>query len=137
MSDCPFCAIAAGERSAHVLFEDDRTFAFLDENPAVDGHTLVAPKAHRTELLASESPASAAVLETVADVAEGLGETLHPDGFSVFYTSGELTGNVTHAHVHVLPRRADDDVSLSLVRREYDPGRAEDIAAAVRGHRTE
>ncbi|MFB6220638.1 MAG: HIT family protein [Halolamina sp.] len=145
MVACTFCEIIAGGREAYVLYEDDRTVAFLDANPAVEGHTLVAPKDHRAELLAAgetaathadatEQPgaAASAVFETVETVSTRLREYLHPDGFSVFYTTETLVGTVTHAHVHLLPRTDGDDVSLALDRRPLDEERASALAAAVR-----
>ena len=30
---CVFCAIAAGDADAHVVYEDERTLAFLDHRP--------------------------------------------------------------------------------------------------------
>ena len=132
--DCPFCAIVAGDRPAHVLYEDDRTLAFLDENPAADGHALVIPKAHCEEIVTAPDEDTAAVFETVSTVADGIDATLEPDGFSVFHTSGPLVGSISHAHVHVVPRYPDDGIGLSLVRHELDDDRgarlAEQIAAS-------
>lgn len=45
-SDCIFCHIAAGQAPAERLYEDDTTVAFMDINPATDGHCLVIPKRH-------------------------------------------------------------------------------------------
>ena len=133
MSDtCEFCRIVAGEQSAHVLYEDELTIAFLDQNPAVRGHTLVAPRAHESEVLTSDQPGSAAVFETARTVADALETVLEPDGFSVFHTTGSLVGTVDHAHVHLVPRFDDDDVTLSLARRPLDSEEATALATQVR-----
>ncbi len=132
MTDCEFCAIAAGERDAHVLHEDERTLAFLDENPAREGHTVVIPKPHLEELLGTGDEAARAVFRTVDAVSAALRETLEPDGFSAFYTSGPLVGSVDHAHVHLVPRDADDGVSLALDRNEIDDDAAASLAERVR-----
>jgi histidine triad (HIT) family protein len=39
-----FSRIVAGEIPSHKVYEDERTFAFLDIRPATEGHTLVIPK---------------------------------------------------------------------------------------------
>ena len=44
--DCLFCKIIAGEIPSHKIYEDDKTFAFLDISPISEGHTLVVPKNH-------------------------------------------------------------------------------------------
>lgn len=130
MADCAFCEIVAGEAEAHVLYEDERTLAFLDQNPAVEGHSLVIPTDHRAELLDGDD--AGAVFETVQTVSDGLDDLLQPDGFSLFYTTETLVGSVRHAHVHVLPRWADDDVSLALHRGRLDDDAAANLAAGVR-----
>jgi len=45
---CFLCEVVEGNpANAHdLVFEDDRSIAFLDRFPAHLGHTLVAPKAH-------------------------------------------------------------------------------------------
>lgn len=128
MDDCEFCRIAAGEAHASRLYEDDRTVAFLDSDPAIEGHALVVPRAHHEDLLTASESASTAVFHTVRTVADAMERVLAPDGFSVFHTSGVLVGDVTHAHVHLLPRYADDDISLALSRQP--PGDDADRVAA-------
>lgn len=130
--DCKFCRIAAGERPAHVLFEDERTIAFLDHQPTVQGHSLVVPKSHEVGVLTAEGEIGFAVFNAVQTVAKALESTLDPDGFSVFHTTGPLVGNVEHAHVHLVPRFTDDEVSLSLPRRGLDDDAAATLAERVR-----
>ncbi|WP_226480629.1 HIT family protein [Natrinema amylolyticum] len=130
--DCEFCRIAAGERSAHVLYEDDRTVAFLDENPAMTGHSLVIPRTHEEDVLTIDEPTSTAVFETVRTVSNALEAALEPSGFSVFHTSGPLVGTVDHAHVHLVPRFADDDVALSLPRDRLEADEATRLRNRVR-----
>ena len=40
-----FAKILRGELPAHKVYEDDKTYAFLDIMPQAAGHTLVIPKA--------------------------------------------------------------------------------------------
>jgi len=46
-----FAKILRGELPAHKIFEDDKTFAFLDIMPRAPGHTLVIPKSPARTLL--------------------------------------------------------------------------------------
>lgn len=134
MAPCAFCQIATGERDAYVLYEDAETIAFLDSDPAVQGHTLVVPKAHREDLFLDEESSTMAVLESVQRVVSALDRTLHPDGISLFYTSGDIVGRVTHAHVHLLPRYEDDDIHLSLARDSLEEDEAVHLAARLTEH---
>ena len=47
---CVFCAIVAGTSPAYLIAESDRAIAFLDINPATEGHTLVVPKRHAVDI---------------------------------------------------------------------------------------
>lgn len=135
MDECVFCEIVRGEQDAYILHETERTTAFLDDNPAVHGHTLVVPKPHHEFLLTDDESLVTDVFETVRTVALALNETLDPDGVSLFYTSAELVGHVTHAHVHLLPRYTDDDIRLALARNPLDDEAAARLVARVQEHR--
>lgn len=54
------------------------------------------------------------------------------EGFSLIHTSGPLVGTVDHAHVHLLPRQDDDDVSLALPRESLDSEWGERLAERLR-----
>lgn len=45
-AECIFCKIVVGQVPCFRLFEDDDTFAFMDNYPANDGHCLVLAKEH-------------------------------------------------------------------------------------------
>ena len=47
---CAFCGIVAGELPGVKVAEDDRTCAFMDINPASEGHLLVIPQRHSRDL---------------------------------------------------------------------------------------
>lgn len=130
--DCVFCRIAAGQADAYLLHETDDVVAFLDINPAVEGHTLVAPKRHVEDLVLAEPDLSLSVFRAVRTVAEALDAALGVDAHTIVHTSGYLVGTVAHAHVHLLPRTDDDNVAVGLTRRELDPQRGEALAERVR-----
>lgn len=129
-ADCEFCQIGAGEAEAHVLYETDEVIAFLDIRPATQGHTLIAPRDHRTELLNGQPELAKAVDAVTRRVAGAIESTLEPEGFSTFYTTGDVVGTVEHAHVHLVPRYEDDGVSISLPRSRLVDG--EELAHTIR-----
>lgn len=128
---CPFCRVAAGDADAPRVYESEAVVAFLDANPAVRGHTLVVPRAHDGDVF-DDADGSAAVFDAVRRVARALEAVLGADGVSVFYTTPDLVGDVTHPHVHVLPRDDGDDVHLSLDRGSLDDADGERLAERVR-----
>ena len=67
--NCIFCKIVAGSIPSFKLFEDAETLAFMDINPANDGHCLVIPKAHYPTVfaIAPEAFAAADISAAAAD----------------------------------------------------------------------
>jgi histidine triad (HIT) family protein len=133
--DCEFCGIATGRTEAHHVHETDDVVAFLDVNPAVEGHTLVAPKPHVEDIVLAEPELSLSVFRAVRTVAEAVDAVLGVDAHTIAHTSGTLVGTVEHAHVHLLPRTPDDGVSMALTRLDLDPERGAALAARLRESR--
>lgn len=135
MDRCDFCRIVDGRGDAHWVHEDGATIAFLDSEPAAAGHTLVVPRAHTESVLLADEETTSAVFRAVRTVATGIEAVLSPDGFSLFHTTGDIVGNVTHAHVHLVPRYVDDDIHLSLSRESLSAGDGARLAARIRDER--
>ena len=112
--DCVFCKIVAGEVPSFKLFEDETTLAFMDINPANEGHALVIPKEHAPDLYAVSDEALARTSVTAKRVAAALARTLNPDGVNLVQSTGAAAGqSVMHFHVHVLPRVKDDGLAMN------------------------
>jgi histidine triad (HIT) family protein len=107
VSDCLFCAIAAGQVPATQVLESDRTLAFRDVNPQAPTHVLVIPKEHHADVAALAKAGGGLLDEVIAQAhevarAEGVSET----GYRVvFNTGGDAGQTVQHAHAHVLGGR--------------------------------
>jgi histidine triad (HIT) family protein len=101
-----FTKIIRGEIPAHIIYEDERTFAFLDIHPVQPGHTLVVPKVQvdRLEDLSDED--YEAVTQTVRQVMRRIIEVFGPQYRACLKTEGF---DVPHAHVHVIPCREAKD----------------------------
>ena len=112
--DCVFCKIVAGEIPSFTLFEDEATLAFMDINPANEGHALVIPKQHATDLYAVSDEALVATAVTAKRVAAAAARTLNPDGLNLVQCNGAAAAqSVMHFHVHVLPRTTDDRLAMN------------------------
>ena len=111
-ASCLFCEMANGRsKLPHALAESDRALAFLDINPIRRGHALVIPKAHALDLSDVPTEDLAAVMELVTKVAARLRHRLGTTGENVFVASGPGSEqSVFHLHVHIIPRRRDDDL---------------------------
>jgi histidine triad (HIT) family protein len=131
---CIFCGIISGAASSVRLYEDDDTLAFMDKHPANDGHCLVVPKAHYETIFETPPEVFAAVARAVVRTAAAVQRTLQPGGLSLVQANGPIAGqSVMHVHVHVLPRRADDNLLINWPRlKEGDPIRIAELAELIR-----
>lgn len=112
--DCIFCKIIAGEIPSFKLYEDDATLAFMDINPASDGHALVIPKEHAKDVHAVSEEAIANTVITAKKIASAVEKTVAPGGINLVQCNGEAAGqSVFHFHMHVLPRRDGDQLKMN------------------------
>jgi histidine triad (HIT) family protein len=133
-SDCIFCLIATGEAPAERLYEDDATVAFMDINPATDGHCLVIPRRHAQDIWSLDEEDGVAVWRTVHRVARVVREALDANGLNLLQASGRAAfQTIFHYHVHIVPRYSWDDVHLPWIPRVGDPERISDAATRLRG----
>jgi histidine triad (HIT) family protein len=106
-----FAKILRGELPSHRVYEDDRSFAFLDIMPRAAGHTLVIPKAPARNLLDVDPDDLAHLAGIVQKVARAGMKVFNADGVTVHQFSEAAGGQVVfHLHVHVIPRK--DGVAL-------------------------
>ena len=112
--DCVFCKIVAGEIPSFTLFEDEMTLAFMDINPANEGHALVIPKEHSADLYSISDESLTNTVATAKRVASALSRALNPDGLNLVQCNGPAAAqSVMHFHVHVLPRVTDDRLAMN------------------------
>ena len=135
MEGCIFCAILSGTSPAWKVYEDDDAIAFMDINPAADGHTLVIPRKHVRDLWEIGEDVAQRVMAATVRVAAQIRRALHPDGMNVMHATGAAAfQTVFHFHFHVIPRYFDDPIKLPWVPRPGDrtriAGMAEKIVAA-------
>jgi histidine triad (HIT) family protein len=127
--ECAFCDIVGGSLSAEVLYEDERTVAFLDITAVMEGHTLVIPKTHVDDLWDITVDDSVAVMRTVHLMAAHLRKVLAPDGLTLFQANRAAGWqDVFHLHVHLVPRSEGDHLHRPWSATPASPG----VLAAVR-----
>lgn len=122
---CVFCAIVAGDSPAIRICEDDDFLAILDIRPFTRGHTLVIPKRHTIDLTDTPPETCADMVRLGQRIAQAARKSgLHADGNNVVINDGKAAfQTVFHIHLHVLPRRSGDKLSVAkgiLLRRDPD-----------------
>ncbi len=108
--DCIFCKIITGDIPSAVVYEDDEVLAFLDISQVTKGHTLVIPKAHVINIYETSESIASALFARIPKIANGMKDTLQPEGINVLSNTGEAAGqSVFHLHVHLIPRYGKED----------------------------
>jgi diadenosine tetraphosphate (Ap4A) HIT family hydrolase len=121
---CVFCAIVSGEASAIRIYEDDGYLAILDVRPFTRGHTLVLPKQHTADLTDTPAKTLADMTAIGQRIAKAARATELADATNLAINDGRAAfQSVLHIHLHVLPRRNGDKLSVAkgmLLRRDPD-----------------
>lgn len=92
-----FSKIISGEIPSYKIYEDEKTFAFLDIHPETRGHALVIPKIEVDKVIDLPDDYYQALWETVRKVAKKEEEVF--GSRALFKVVGT---DVPHAHVHVI-----------------------------------
>ena len=93
-----FSKIISGEIPAYKIYEDDKTFAFLDIHPETMGHTLVIPKNEVDKIYDLPDEDYEALMKTVKKLSKHMEKVL---GARILW---KVVGtDVPHAHVHLMP----------------------------------
>lgn len=129
---CLFCDIAAGTIPSREVARTESTYAFMDINPASDGHLLVIPRRHSTDLRDIGRDDLADVAAEAQRIARAMYDAWDVDGVNLLNCCGEdAWQSVFHFHLHVIPRykdKAKDRLTLP-----FQPGVAgdEDVMTAL------
>lgn len=98
MEDSIFTKIIKGEIPCYKIYEDEKTFAFLDIHPETPGHTLVIPKLQCDKIYELPDEDYKALLDTVKKL------SVHMEKVLGVRTLWKVVGtDVPHAHVHLMP----------------------------------
>ncbi len=125
--DCIFCKIVRGEIPSFKVYEDDKTYAFMDINPGNPGHCLAIPKFHAENIFTTPDEWVAATMATTRRVARAVQTALTPYGMNIVQANGPgAKQSVMHLHVHILPRAKDDNLLLNWGLK---PGNMDEIKA--------
>ena len=132
-ADCVFCKIVAGKLPCFKLLEDETTIAFMDINPVNPGHALAVAKGHWPTVDVIPPDVLANVARTAQRVAKAAVEALAPAGVNLVQANGPAAGqSVPHLHVHIMPRRTGDDVSLNWTPVPGDMKEIEAVAGKLK-----
>jgi histidine triad (HIT) family protein len=114
-----FAKILRGEISCYRVYENPRTFAFLDIMPRSPGHTLVIPKAPARGIFDIPADDLADVARTAQKIAVAAMKSFDAEGIILQQFSEPASGQVVfHLHMHVMPVRMGIKLLPAQTRKE-------------------
>src|SRR3989344_8796300 len=116
---CIFCQIAAKKMESKVVYEDDKSIAVLDINPASIGHVLLLPKEHYSIMpqIPEEEIAHLGIVAKNLSLAVLKG--LKVQGTTLFIANGSAAGQrAQHFMLHIIPRKEGDKLGLTIPQRQ-------------------
>ena len=109
--------------------------AFLDISPINKCHTLVIPKKHHENLLATPDELVKDLFVVVKRVGQTVKKAVQADGINFGINNGRAAGQIIfHTHIHVIPRFNSDNFT-NWKHKKYDSdGEREAVAEKIKNY---
>lgn len=118
---CIFCEIVKGNIYSYKIYEDNDFLAFLDISQATDGHTLLIPKKHYTNILEIDDLTLSKISILAKKLTLQICQNLKIKNCNILNNCGPLSGqSVNHFHIHIIPRYKDNDVVIKFINHTKD-----------------
>lgn len=135
MENCLFCKFVSKEFQTDIVYEDEKTIAFLDIKPVNPGHVLVIPKVHSDDFTQMTSDDMKAVSITSQKIMNAQLKRKGVVGCNIHVNVKEGAGQVIfHTHFHIIPRFEDDGLQHWHGEQEGDKNQAESILQELRSY---
>ncbi len=123
-----FSKIISGEIPCYKIAEDNRFLAFLDIQPLQRGHVLVIPKEEVDAFFDLEDSDIGDLLIFAKQVAHAIQAAFPCKKIGVSVIGLE----VPHAHIHLVPMNAMNDMNFSNSKLNLSSDELNDIATKIR-----
>jgi histidine triad (HIT) family protein len=127
-----FERIVAGEIPCAKVYEDAHVIAFMDAGQVNPGHVIVATRKPFETLTDADEESAAALFAAAYRIARAVERAFRPDGLTLLQANRAAGWQtVPHLHLHVLPRHADDGVTLGWPRKNPPMDTLRELAARI------
>ncbi|MBI2139095.1 HIT domain-containing protein [Candidatus Woesearchaeota archaeon] len=125
---CIFCQIISGKVQSKKIYEDDKSIAILDINPANPGHVLLLPKEHYAIMPQLSEEEIAHIFMVAKTISNACLRALKASGTNILVQNGVAAGQrAQHFMVHIIPRMDKDGVEFRLPQKEVAEDALENI----------
>ncbi len=128
--NCIFCHIIANRVASRKIFEDDKTLAIMDINPANPGHILIMPKEHYQIMPQVPEEEIGHIMMVAKAISHVCLRVLKVKGTNIFIANGAIAGQkASHFMLHVIPRTENDGISsFDLPEKQANPHELDEIS---------
>ncbi len=116
IKNCIFCKIVKKEIPAKIVYEDNDFLAFLDINPVSNGHLLLIPKSHHTQMSETPDELVGKLFIRAKNIMPRLKKVMCAD----FVAMTVVGTDVPHLHIHLIPRKNDDGLAGFWPTQKYE-----------------
>ena len=116
------CIFEAGagkehEKESLLLYRDALTVVFLNRFPYANGHLLIAPGRHVSDITDLRERENKALFDMIRESVAILRKHKTPDGFNIGLNLGTVAGagHPEHLHFHVVPRWEGDHNFMTVL----------------------
>ncbi len=99
-----------------VVWRTDNCIALLNAYPYNNGHVLIAPKRHISEMEETSDDEMLEMMKLIREIKKALSLSINPHGFNVGINFGRCAGAGLpgHMHIHVVPRWNGDTSFMAV-----------------------
>lgn len=106
--ECVFCRIAhSKEAEVNMIYESQLVACFLDIEPINEGHILIIPKSHSSDLDELMEDVIIEIMRISRKILKALKQVYEFPGYSMMQNGGEFC-DFGHYHMHIFPRYHGD-----------------------------
>ena len=111
--DCLFCKIINGDIPSYTIYEDEIVKVFLDVNPNTNGHSLIIPKKHYTNLKDIDGNTLNHINSIAKKLYQESKDKLNCEGLTIVQNN-DYGQEIKHYHMHLIPRYKNDAWHTSM-----------------------
>ena len=128
MTNCKFCDIAQHKTEDWIILDDEKFMAFLDINPAKQGHCLLIPKKHTEYLFDMNERLYIELLKTAKKLSEPLRKATNAKKIGLIV----MGFDIPHAHIHLVPLHRSGELFDSKLFLKATPEELKEIQEKIK-----
>lgn len=122
-----FSKIIQGEIPSYKIAESEKFYAFLDIFPLQKGHTLIVPKCEVDKIFDVPDSYLNELMQFAKPIAKAIEASFPCNRVSMVTVGLE----VPHAHVHLIPINAAEDINFTNPKLQFTPEEFQKIQALI------